>query len=167
VLLHRLVLVGGACTIAAGIWKSVKGKSWLLILNGLAFSAYGLIPFVWKGFISFRVFALLTVVMATTFGILALAIARTRRPHGADKWFFGSAGAASVSFALAFVALANRWIRLERRPVHPSIFLWFCVYFGFSAISMLGLALHLHRLGPSQSGELGDLPPLGNPKHAH
>jgi hypothetical protein len=165
-LLQRLTAAAGACTIAAGIWRPVKGKSWLLILNGLAFSAQGLIPFLWKGFISFRVFALLVVVMATAFGILAFSIARTLRSHGADKWFFGSAGTASVGFALAFLALASRWIQLERRPVHPSLFLWFSVYFGFSAICMVGLALYLHRLAPAQSRELGDLPPLGNPKHA-
>ncbi len=164
---HRLALTAGACTIAAGIWRSVKGKSWLLILNGLAFSAYGLIPFVWKGFISFRLFALLVVVMAATFGIVALAIARTLGPHSGDKWFFGSAGAVSVGFALAFLALANRWIPLEWRPMHPSFFLWLCSYFGFSAICMLGLALRLHKLVPSQPDQWEDLPPLGNPKPAH
>lgn len=167
VLLFRVTLAAGACTIAAGIWRSVKGWSWLLILNGLAFSAQGLIPLLWKGGLSFRPFALLIVVMATTFGILALAIARTLRPHGADKWFFGLAGGASVGFALAFLALANRWIQLERRPVHPSLFLWFCVYFGFSAICMLGLALRLRKLGPAQPDQWEDLPPLGNPKHTH
>ncbi len=99
-LLFRLTLAAGVCTIAAGIWRSLKGKSWLLILNGLAFSAQGLIPFVWNGFISFRVFALLIVVMATTFGILALAIARNLRPDGVDKWFFGLAGATSRWFSL-------------------------------------------------------------------
>jgi hypothetical protein len=166
-LLHRLALAAGACTVAAGIWRSVKGKSWLLILNGLAFSAYGLIPFLWKGFISFRVFALLIVVMATTFGILAFAIARTLRRHVADKWFFGLAGATSVGFALAFLALANRWIQLERRPVHPSLFLWFCSYHCFSAICMLGLAFRLSNLGPTRPDQREDLPPLGNPKHAH
>lgn len=160
-LLHRLALAAGACTIAAGIWTSIRGKSWPLILNGLALSTYGLLPLVWKGPITFDVFALLIVVMATTFGILAFAVARTLRRHVADKWFFGLAAAASVGFALAFL-----WIQLEWRPIHPSVFLWLCFYFGFGAICMLGLAVRLNRLGPSQSGEWGDLPPLGNPKHA-
>jgi uncharacterized membrane protein HdeD (DUF308 family) len=166
VFLNRLALAAGACTIAASIWRSAKGKSWLLVLNGLALSAHGLMALFWRGPLSFRFFALLVVVMAMTFGILALAIARTLRGRVADEWFFGLAGAASIGFALAFLALANRWIQLERRLFHPSIFLWFCFYFGFSAICMLGLALRLHSLSPSQFGPWETLPP-GNPKPAH
>jgi len=90
--------------------------------------------------------ALLLVVMAMSGGILALAIARTLRRSVADEWVFGLAGAGSVGFALAFLALANGWIQLERRPFHPSVFLWQCIYFGFSAVCMLVLALRLHRL---------------------
>ena len=48
VILSRLALAAGACTIAAGIWRCAKSKSWLLVLNGLAFSAYGLIPLLWR-----------------------------------------------------------------------------------------------------------------------
>lgn len=165
--LSSLAVVAGACTIAAGILRSAKGKSWLLVLNGLAFSAYGLIPFFWRGPLSFDLFALLLVVMAMTIGLLAMAIARTLRRHVGDEWFFGLAGTASVGFALAFLALVNRWIQLERRPFHPSVFLWLCFYFGFSAICMVGLALRLHSLDASRSGRWDDLPALGNPKHAH
>jgi hypothetical protein len=105
--------------------------------------------------------------MATMIGILALAVARALRRHVADEWFFGLAGAGSVGFALAFLALVSRWIQLERRPFHPSVFLWLGCYFGFSAICMLRLALRLHSEGLSRSGQLKDLPALGNPKHAH
>jgi hypothetical protein len=150
VLLCRLSVAAGVCSIAAGIWRSSKGISWLLVLNGLAFSAYGLIPLLFKGPLSFRLFALLIVVMAMSFGVLALTVARTMRhhSHGADKWLFGLAGAASVGFALAFLALG--WIQLERGPFHPSFFLWLCLFFGFNAICMLGLAPRLRRLGPSE-----------------
>ena len=166
VFVNRLALAAGACTIAASIWRSAKGKSWLLALNGLALSAYGLMALLWSGPLSFGFFALLVVVMAMSFGILALAIARTLRDRVADEWFFGLAGAASVGFALAFLALANHWIHLERRFFHPSAFLWLCFYFGFSAICMLGLALRLRRLTPSQSATWETLSPLGNPKRA-
>jgi hypothetical protein len=125
VFLNGLALAASACTIAAGIWGSAKGKSWLLVLNGLAFSAYGLIPLFWRGPLSFDFFALLLVVMAMTIGILALAIARTLRRYVADEWFFGLAGAGSVGFALAFLALVNRWIQLERRPFPPRFFFGF------------------------------------------
>jgi high-affinity Fe2+/Pb2+ permease len=105
--------------------------------------------------------------MAMTVGILAFTVARTLRRRVTDEWFFGSAGAASVGFALAFLALANHWIQLERRPFHHSVFLWFCFYFGFSAICMLALALRLHKLGPSQAIQWNASTPLVNPKHAH
>jgi len=135
-----LALAAGACTIAAGIWSSRKGMSWLLVLNGLALSAFGLIPLLlWTRPLSFRpFFALLLVVMAMSIGILALASARTLR-HVPDKWFLGLAGATSVGFALAFFALDFRWIKLEQPG---SYFVFLGSYFGLSAICMLGLGLH-------------------------
>jgi purine-cytosine permease-like protein len=104
-----------------------------------------------------------------SFGFLALAVARTMRHqhHGTDKWLFGTAGAASVGFALAFLALVTGWVQLERRPFHPSFFLWLCLFFGFSAIGMLGMALRMRSFGPSESGPGEVLSPLGNPGHAH
>jgi len=168
VFLGKLALAAGACTIAAGIWRSTKGKCWLLVLNGLALSALGLIFTNLTHYrISFRTVALLLVVMAMSIGILELATARTlrRQRHVADEWFLGLAGAASVGFALAFFALGFRWIKLE--PGSHSDILWIGSYFGFSAICKLGLALRLHSLGRSQSGQWEALPPLGNPKHAH
>jgi hypothetical protein len=163
----KLALAAGACTIAAGIWRSASGKSWLLLLNGLTLSAYGSMPLFWHGPLRFDFFALLLVVTAMTFGILALAIARTLRRRVADAWLFGLAGAASVCFALALLALANHWIHLEHRLFHPSLFLWLCLYFGFNAICMLGLALRLYKLDPSQSNQSNAPTPLVNPKHAH
>ncbi len=167
VFLNSLTLAAGACTIAASIWRSAKGKSWLLVLNGLALSAYGLMALYWRGPLSFSFFARLVVVMAMTFGILAWAIARTLRGRVADEWFFGLVGAASVGFALGFLALVNHWIQLERRLYHPSIFLWLCFYFGFSAICMLGLSLRLRKLGTSQPNQWSPSTPLVNPKPAH
>lgn len=163
VFLARLALAAGVCTIAAGIWRS---PNWLLVLYGLVFSAYGLIPLLWRGPVSFDFLALLLVVMAMALGILALAIARTVRRYSPDQWSFGLAGAGSIGFALAFLALVNRWIQLERRPFHPSAFLWLCLYFAFTAVCMLGLAWRLRSLGPSQPVQWETMP-LGNPKHAH
>ena len=153
-----LALAAGACTIAAGIWSSGKGKSWLLVLNGLARSALGLILLFWTGPLGFPTVALLLVVMAMSIGILELAIALTLRRHVADQWFLGVAGAASVGFALAFFALAFRWITPERPE---SIFLWLSSYFPFSAICMLGLALRLNRLLPAIHRMAGSALPAG------
>jgi uncharacterized membrane protein HdeD (DUF308 family) len=166
VFLGKLTLAAGACMIAAGIWRSTKGKCWLLVLNGLAMGALGLICYQLTHYrISFGTIALLFAVMAMSIGIFELVIARAlrRQRHGTDEWFLGLAGAASVGFALAFLALAFRWIKLE--PGSHSDFLWFGSYFGFSAICMLGLALRLHSLGPSQSSQWEALPL--NQKLAH
>jgi len=163
---NKLALAAGVCTIAAGISRSASGKSWLLLLNGLVLSVYGAMPLFWHGPLRFDFFALLLVVTAMTFGTRIGDRAGLRR-HVADEWLFGLAGAASVGFALGFLALANHWIHLEHRLFHPSVFLWLCLYFGFNAICMWGLALRLHKLGPSQSSQWNPPAPLGNPKHAH
>jgi hypothetical protein len=179
VFLGQFALAAGICTIAASIGRSTMGTCWPLVLSGLALSALGLISGGMFGLrdisISFRTVAILFVVMAASIGILELVTARTLRRHVADGWLFGLAGAASLGFAWAFLALAFRWIEIDLSapgdPVgliwHSRSFLWFGAYFGFSAICMLGLALRLHTLGPSQSGQLAALPPLGNPRHAH
>jgi uncharacterized membrane protein HdeD (DUF308 family) len=162
-LMCRLAIAAGACSIVAGIWSSRKDRSWLLVLNGLALGAYGLIPLFWRGPLSFLVFARLLVVMAMTIGILALATARTlrRQRHFPDGWFFGLAGAVSVGFALALFALAFRWIQLEPRVFHSSVFLWLGSYFALSAICMLGMGLRLHHLRAAIHGMAGSALPAG------
>ena len=147
VFLGKVALAAGACTIAAGIWRSAQGKSWILVLNGLALGALGVI---FNGFLvlalALRTIALLLVVMAMSIGIFEWVIERAlrRQRYVADEWFLGLAGAASVGFALAFFAFAFGWIKLGPGP-HAD-FLWFGSYFGFSAICMLGLALRLNSL---------------------
>jgi uncharacterized membrane protein HdeD (DUF308 family) len=163
----KLALAAGACTIAAGIWRSATGKGWLLALNGLALGALGVIQYGLTRFrISFLTVALLIILMAMSAGILELVVARTlrRQRHAADAWFLALAGVASFGFAAAFLALGLRWITIE--PGSHSDLLWLGAYFGFSAICMLGLALRLHSLGPLQSGQWEALPTLGNPRHA-
>jgi uncharacterized membrane protein HdeD (DUF308 family) len=143
--MSRIALAAGICTIAAGIWSFGNGRSWLLVLNGLALSAYGLIPLFWRGPLSFLLFARLLIVMAISIGIFELLTTRSlrRQRHGADGWFLVLAGIASFGFASAFLALTLGWIQLESRPLHASNFLWLVSYFGFSAICMLAFALRL------------------------
>lgn len=147
VFLGELALAAGACTIAAGIWRSAKGKSWLLVLNGLSLFALGVI-YNWLTHyrISFRTIALLIILMAMSIGVLELITARTlrRQRQVTDGWFLGFAAVASVGFALTFFALGFRWIRIE--PGSHLDLLWLGCYFGFSAICMLGLGLRLHSL---------------------
>lgn len=139
----KLALAAGICTIAAGVWRSGRGKFWLLVLNGLALGVYGLLPVVWGNRpLYFRpYFALLLVMMAMSIGILALESARTLHGHVPDKWLLGLAGTASVGFALAFFALDFRWIALERPG---SLFLLLASFFSLCAICMIGLALRLN-----------------------
>jgi len=143
--LGKLALAAGACTIAAGIFRSTNGKSWLLVLNGLALGALGVIQY---GFVRYRIsfltVALLIIVMAMSIGILELVIARTLRRQRtvADGWFLTSSGVVSAGFAFAFLALGLRWIKID--PGSHADLLWLGSYFGFSAVCMLGLALRLH-----------------------
>jgi len=145
-LLGKLAIAAGACAIAAGVWRSAQGKSWLLALNGLALSTLGLIFTFWKGPLAFRTIALLLVVTALSIGIFEFVIARAlgRERQVADEWFLRLAGVASIGFAFAFFAFAFHWIELEPRP-HAD-FLWFGAFFGFCAVCMLGLALRMHSL---------------------
>lgn len=135
-----LALAAGACTIAAGMTRSGNGKSWLLVLNGLACSALGLIFTFWTGRLAFRTVALLIIVMALSVGIYELATARALRRHLANRWLLTAVGVASIGFAAAFLALAFRWIRLEPGSPAQSLF-WLGSFFSCSAIGMLGLAL--------------------------
>jgi uncharacterized membrane protein HdeD (DUF308 family) len=164
VFLGRVALAAGACTIAVGLWRSANGKSWLLVLNGVAVGALGLILNGIVGFrISFRSIALLIIVTAISIGVLELITARTLRLQRqiGDGWFFGSAGLISLGFALAFFALGFRWIKPQ--PGSLSELLWLGAYFAFTAICTLGLALRLH----STSGQTEAPPLLGNPSPAH
>ncbi len=146
----KLTLAAGACTIAAGVWsssgKSSNGPSWLLVLNGLACSALGVIFAFWTGPLAFRTVAFLTAVMAMSIGIYELEIARTLR-HVAGEGLLVAVGAASLGFALAFLAFVFRWVQLE--PSSPAQRLhWVGSYFSFSAICMLALILRPRVFSP-------------------
>jgi hypothetical protein len=136
VALGTLALAAGLCTVAAGLWN---GRLWLLMLNGLALSAIGSLFLVWATFSpekphSFLSIGLLLAVMALSAAILEWNAARR---SNSDRWLLSSAGAAEVVFALAFLVMALRWIRLE-----PETFtVCLSSFFAFSAVSMLWAAL--------------------------
>ncbi len=82
-----LALAAGACTVAAGMWSSRRGRSWLLVLNGLAFGALGLIlTGIFGSRIQFRTIAALIVVMALSIGIYELRLHR----QAAYEWMLSS-----------------------------------------------------------------------------
>jgi uncharacterized membrane protein HdeD (DUF308 family) len=149
VLLGRLALLAGICTVAAGIWRSSQGKSWLLVVNGISLTGLGLLQSSASHFpISFLAFALLIIVGGISTGILDLTLARSLRHGLADRWLLPVAGVLSAGFAFAFLALGLHWVQIE--PGSHADIAWFASYFGFSAVCMLGLALRLRR--PDASG---------------
>jgi hypothetical protein len=163
----RFALAAGACTVAAGVWSALRGRkgdsrfleSGLLMLNGLALSAYALIPIFWTGPLHFRpFFALLLVAMAMSAGILALAGARRGPRHSAEGRLLRLGGAALVCFALAFLAMDFRWIKLEQPG---SYFVWMTCFFALSAVCMLGLASGLNGPRSARHGLAGSALPTG------
>jgi hypothetical protein len=133
-----LTLAAGVCTIAAGILRSAEGKRWLLVLNGAACSALGLILTLVTT-IAFRTIALLMIVMAVSLAAHELAASGPRLTR---KWLPGTAGMVLVGFATLFLAFVLGWIKLN--PASPGqTLLWLGSYFGFSTICMLGLAAGL------------------------
>jgi hypothetical protein len=133
-----LTLAAGVCTIAAGLLRSAEGKRWLLVMNGAACSALGLIlTFVTA--IAFRTIALLMIVMAVSLAAHELAASGPRLTR---KWLPGTTGLVLVGFATWFLAFVLRWIKLDPTSPGESL-LWLGSYFGFSAICMLGMAADL------------------------
>jgi len=166
--LGKVAIAAGACAIVVGIWGSTKRECWLLVLNGLALVALGVIYYGFVRFrISFRTIAFLIIVMAMSTGILELIIARTLRLQSfvVGEWFLRLIGVASIGFALVFFVFGFGGIKLAPRSHIDLLLLGY--YFGLSAISMLGLALLVHSRGLPQSGQTEAPPPLGNPRHAH
>ena len=148
VFLGKLTLAAGACTIAASLWNFRKSKSWLLVLNGLALVALGLIASgIFGSRISFRTVALLIILMAMSIGVLELRTAWSLH-QVRERWFHGSAGVISLGFALAFLLIGFGWTRLN--PTSPGqTLLWLGSYFAFAAICMVWLALRLGTVWPT------------------
>ena len=146
VFLGTVAIASGIFAVAAGMWKSSQGKSWLLLVNGVALSTLG---FMLTGSfgpqVSFRSITLLLAVMAISISIFELGIAQTlRQSHLVNEWILYLAGAVSVVFAMAFLTMSLRWIILKPSPA--SDFIWIGSYFGFSSISMLGISWRLRNV---------------------
>lgn len=139
-LLGRFTLAAGVCMIAAGIWRFFRSQAWLLVLNGLALTALGVIYTFFVGSrISFRTIALLIILMAISAAVPELQTARIMWRYGAAGWLLALAGALSVAFAFVFVVLGFGGLKAE--PGSHQELLWLGFYFIFSAICMLGFAL--------------------------
>src|SRR5947209_2170853 len=121
-LLGQLTIAAGACTIAAALWRSAKGRCWLLVLNGGAMVALGVIYVYFVRYsISFRTIALLIILMAVSIGVLELLSARRL------GWVLAFAGLASIGFALVFAAFGFHAVSIAP-GTHPDL-LWLGLYF--------------------------------------
>jgi uncharacterized membrane protein HdeD (DUF308 family) len=153
--LGLVALAAGVCTVATGTWNAREGNSWLLVLNGLACCALGIMVALGASRpITFRSIALVIVVMAVSIGLYELVAAQTLRGRRVDEWLLAAAGVLSVGFAGVFLGFVFGWIRLDPSP-SAQTFHWLGSYFGFSAICMLGLALG-HFRPPSAIPRVGN-----------
>jgi uncharacterized membrane protein HdeD (DUF308 family) len=144
-LLGSVALAAGACTIAAAIWNSSQGRSWFLLLNGLACIALGLLISLGANRpVAFRTIALLIALMAASIAVHELVTARALRGLPVGEWLLVAAGVVSIGFAGVFFGFARGWIRLEPSPSGQT-FYWLGSYFAFSALCMLGFALRQFR----------------------
>jgi uncharacterized membrane protein HdeD (DUF308 family) len=140
VFIGRFALAAGLCALAAGIWNFTKGKSWLLVLYGIALSVYGLLSMFWRGRMTFLPVALLFVVMAVSIAAFLLANLRALH-HASEKWVFRFAGAAAIGFAVAFLGFGFRLLRFQQPG---SYFLWVGSFFALGAACMLVIGLRLN-----------------------
>jgi uncharacterized membrane protein HdeD (DUF308 family) len=135
-----LALAAGVCTIASGVWNARDANSWLLVLNGLACSALGIMVDIGASRpMTFRSIAIVIVVMAMSFGLYELVTAKALRRHRADEWLLAAVGVVSFGFAVVFLGFVFGWIPLDPRP-SAQTFNWLGSYFAFGSICMLGLA---------------------------
>jgi len=145
-----LALVAGGCAIAVGFWNSGRCNFWLLSLHGLALGAFGAIgisPLV-RGPLGFRPISLLFVLMAVSLGAFAFGIAQSSRSDSPDRSLLNSCAAASVGYALSFVAVGFGWVRIGSPFFY---WYWMSSYFAFTSLCMLKLALRLRETGPSEA----------------
>jgi uncharacterized membrane protein HdeD (DUF308 family) len=147
--LGLVALAAGVCTVAIGIWNAREANSWLLVLNGLACSALGIMVALGASRpITFRSIALVIVVMAVSIGLYELVAAKSLRGHRVDEWLLTAAGVVAVGFAGVFLGFVFGWIRLEPSP-SAQTFHWLGSYFGFSSICMLRLVLGYFKPPPA------------------
>ncbi|MBV8896403.1 MAG: hypothetical protein JO051_07820 [Acidobacteriaceae bacterium] len=148
IFIGKFALAAGVCALAAGIWNFRKHTSWLLMLHGIALSAYGLMSIFWRGRLTFLPIALLFVVMALSIAAFLLANLRSLQQRALERWTFTVTAAVAIGFALAFLSFGFRLLRFQQPG---SYFLWVGSFFAFTAVAMVVIAL---RLNPFRAAQL-------------
>jgi uncharacterized membrane protein HdeD (DUF308 family) len=143
ILFSAYMLVDGALAIAAGIRMARRRERWwLLVLEGVADIAAGMIAFLWPG-ITILAFLYLIAAWAIISGCLLVASAfRLRRTHG--RWLMGVGGVVSVIWGVLVALL----------PAISAIVLtwWLGAYAIIFGAALIGLAIRLRRQRAPTSG---------------
>lgn len=135
--LGKLALAAAVCTVIAAVAEWREKQSWLLGVNGLAFSGIGLISvFLSSRPLRFLPVAVLLIAMAVSMGAFAWNAAGTNPLSARARWALQACSIASAVFGVAFLILGFGLIRLEPLPFE----LVFCGFFALNALAFLLLA---------------------------
>ncbi|HLW54507.1 MAG TPA: DUF308 domain-containing protein [Candidatus Angelobacter sp.] len=133
-----LAIAAGVCTIVAATRGAGGDRFHLLLWDGIAICAAGLVVL----FVSWLDLALLVNLVAAwalVVGILEFLAAMRLRRHVSDEWSLALAGTASFLFGAYFL--------YARPEAETSIFHWLGLYAVFSGLTVLILAFRLRSLG--------------------
>lgn len=130
-------LLDGIVAIVSAVRMShAGGRWWLLILEGVAGIAFGIVTFVWPG-ISALTLALLVGVWAIVTGIAAVASALQARTHIPNEWLWIIAGAVSIAAGVVI---------LFRPAAGLFALVYLLAFYAFIAgFAFIGLAFRLRR----------------------
>lgn len=128
----------GVLTMAAAVLKAgPHGFPWLLLVDGIAITAGGLVLLLFPGLTLMHVIQLIAAV-ALLAGVLELIAGIHLRHHVTDEWLLISGGIISVAFATGLF--------LTRVESVAGTLTWISVYAFANGLAMIGLALRLRSL---------------------
>jgi uncharacterized membrane protein HdeD (DUF308 family) len=140
----------GILTMASAVRGAGQGgSSWLMLADGIAVTAGGLVILLAPGSSLTRVI-LLIAVTALAVGLLEVAAGFHLRRHVTDEWMLISGGAISLAFATCL--LLTRILSVE------AALTWIAIYALASGLAMIGLALRLRSLRNSIHALAGSKP---------
>jgi uncharacterized membrane protein HdeD (DUF308 family) len=150
--LAALVLVFGAYALADGVlaivsairWRGEIDRWWVLLLEGLAGIAAGIVTFVWPGI---SALALLYVIAAWALvtGVLEIAAAIRLRKIITGEWLLALIGIASVSLGVMLALFPG--------PGALALVIWIGAYAMATGVLLVVLAFRLRSWGRSRDSQ--------------
>lgn len=130
--------VTGVLTIAAAVRGAGQGgSSWLMLADGIAVTAGGLVILISPGLTLMHVIQLIAAT-ALLVGLLELIAGVHLRRHLTDEWLLITGGAVSVVFATCLLLAGVATV--------PAALTWISIYAFANGLAMIGLALRLRSL---------------------